>query len=301
MRFGINIPNYGPTASPQEMLASVRHAEDLGLDVAMLSDHVAVTPDVAAQYPPPFYEPLTALAWLAGRTERIRLGTTVLILPYRDPLLTARVTANIDHYSAGRLILGVGVGWAEQEFAALNIPFTERGSRTDEYLAALHELWTNDVATFESGNTAFHSVHTAPRPLQTPHPPVWIGGNSPAAIRRTVRHGDTWHPLGVTVEWLESTGLPLLRRTAEAAQRPTPTVALRTPLRVTTTPIPDGDRLPGTGAKSQIRADLEALASLDLTHVLLDTRYEDSAARRSPATDRATLESVADLLAPYAD
>ncbi|MFI6580357.1 TIGR03619 family F420-dependent LLM class oxidoreductase [Embleya sp. NPDC050493] len=299
MRFGVNIPNYGPTASPDAMLASVRHAEDLGLDLAMLSDHIAVTPDVAAQYPAPFYEPLTALAWLAGRTERIRLGTTVLILPYRDPLLTARVTANLDRYSAGRLVLGVGVGWAEDEFAALKIPFAERGRITDEYLAALHTLWTEDVATFEGAHTSFHDVHTAPRPLQSPRPPVWIGGNSPAAIRRTVRHGDTWHPLGVTTEWLEKQGLPALRAAAEQAARPIPTVALRTPLRVTATPLPDADRLPCEGTLDQIETDLSTLAALGIDHVLLDPRYRDSTRLQPPESDRTTLEAAAPLLTPH--
>ncbi|MGW1994108.1 TIGR03619 family F420-dependent LLM class oxidoreductase [Embleya sp. NPDC001921] len=296
MRFGVNIPNYGPTASPDAMSTSVRQAEDLGLDLAMLSDHIAVTSDVAAQYPAPFYEPLTALAWLAGRTERIRLGTTVLILPYRDPLLTARVTANLDRYSAGRLVLGIGVGWAEEEFAALKIPYAERGRITDEYLAALHTLWTEDVASFEGTHTSFHDVHTAPRPLQSPRPPLWIGGNSPAAIRRAARHGDTWHPLGVTPQWLEKQGLPALRAAAEQAARPTPTVALRTPLRVTTTPIPDADRLPGEGTLPQIETDL---ATLGIAHVLLDPRYREPTRLQPPETDRTHLEAVAPLLTTH--
>ncbi|WP_406286717.1 TIGR03619 family F420-dependent LLM class oxidoreductase [Embleya sp. NBC_00896] len=299
MRFGVNIPNYGPTASPDTMLASVRHAEDLGLDVAMLSDHIAVTPDVAAQYPAPFYEPLTALAWLAGRTERIRLGTTVLIMPYRDPLLTARVTANLDRYSAGRLVLGVGIGWAEQEFAALKVDYAERGRITDEYLAALRTLWTEDIATFEGTHVSFRDVQTAPRPSQSPHPPIWIGGNSPAAIRRAVRHGDTWHPLGVTTAWLEKQGLPALRQAAEQAGRPTPTVALRTPLRITTTPATDADRLPGEGTIAQIEADLAALATLGIENILLDTRYGDAERLRPPTQDQADLESIAHLLPPH--
>lgn len=203
------------------------------------------------------------------------------------------MTANLDRYSAGRLVPGIGIGWAEEEFAALKIPYAERGRITDEYLAALHTLWSEDIASFEGTHTSFHNVHTAPRPLQSPRPPLWIGGNSPAAIRRAARHGDTWHPLGVTPPWLEKQGLPALRAAAEQAARPTPTVALRTPLRVTTTPIPDADRLPGEGTLPQIETDLATLATLGIAHVLLDPRYREPTRLQPPETDRTHLEAIA--------
>jgi alkanesulfonate monooxygenase SsuD/methylene tetrahydromethanopterin reductase-like flavin-dependent oxidoreductase (luciferase family) len=111
VKLGVNVPNFGPGTGPESLTGWVRFAEDAGFSLAMMSDHVAVTPDVAELYPPPFYDPFTTLAWLAGLTERIELGTTVTILPYRHPLLTARVAANIDDLSGGRFVLGVGVGW----------------------------------------------------------------------------------------------------------------------------------------------------------------------------------------------
>jgi alkanesulfonate monooxygenase SsuD/methylene tetrahydromethanopterin reductase-like flavin-dependent oxidoreductase (luciferase family) len=151
--------------------------EGLGFDVLMMSDHVAVTPDVAEQYPAPFYEPFTTLSWLAGITQRIQLGTTVLLMPYRHPLLTARMAANLNDLSGGRFILGAGVGWARQEFAALGVPYERRGALTDEHIRAVRTAW-EDSKDYRSGRI-----------------PIWIGGNSDAGIRRAVRLGDAWHPL----------------------------------------------------------------------------------------------------------
>lgn len=134
MRFGVNILNFGAGTDPTTLSGWARYAEDRGFGFAMISDHVAITPDVAEQYPAPFYDPFITLAWLAGQTERIELGTTVAIVPYRHPLHTARVAANIDRFSGGRLIVGVGVSWPRQEYAALGVPFTQRGAVADEYL-----------------------------------------------------------------------------------------------------------------------------------------------------------------------
>src|SRR5689334_11949261 len=127
VQIGVNVPNFGPGTDPATLERWARVVEGLGFDLLMVSDHVTVTPDVAGQYPPPFYEPFTTLAWLAGITKRIRIGTTVLIMPYRQPLLTARMAANLHLLSGGRFVLGVGVGWARQEFEALGVPFNRRG------------------------------------------------------------------------------------------------------------------------------------------------------------------------------
>src|SRR5262245_7821409 len=145
MRIGVNVPNFGPGTDPGMLRDWARTLEGLGFDLLMVSDHVAVTGDVAEQYPAPFYEPFTTLSWLAGVTERIRLGTTVVIVPYRHPLLLARMAANLNHLSGGRLVLGVGVGWARQEFAALGVPFERRGRLTDEHLDAVRAAWRDDA------------------------------------------------------------------------------------------------------------------------------------------------------------
>jgi probable F420-dependent oxidoreductase len=253
MKFGLNLINFGPGATPDSLGSTAQWAERVGFHLIMVSDHVAVTPDVNRVYPAPFYEPFTALAWLAGRTSHLELGTTVVIVPYRHPLLLARMVSNLDQLSNGRLILGVGVGWAREEFAALGTPFGRRGRTTDEYLAVLHAHWSDSP------------------PKQQPHPPVWVGGRSPAAIRRAARFGNAWHPLNVGLEWLRSDGLPALRRAADECHRPVPDFAPRIRVRVTDTPLEDADRGPGQGTLDQIRRDMDLLARLEPTYVVLDT------------------------------
>src|SRR5689334_5927025 len=184
MKLGLNIPNFGPTATPELLLAWVRFAEQHGYAIAMMSDHVAPTPDVIATYPSPFYDPFATLAWLAGLTSRIELGTTVAVAPYRNPLLTARLATNIDQFSGGRFVLGVGVGWSAPEFAALGLSFADRGRQTDEHLAAIVDALSSPTVSFNG-----QDVDTGPASARQPHLPVWVGGSVPAAIRRAVRFG----------------------------------------------------------------------------------------------------------------
>ena len=175
MKIGVNLINFGPGANPQALRSWVQLTEALGYHLIMTCDHIAITPDVQSRYPAPFYEPLSTLGWLAGITQRIEIGTTVIILPYRSVLETARACANVDQLSGGRFILGVGIGWAKQEFEALGIPYHQRGAMTNEYLEALRLLWSQDVATFEGKFVTFKEVNTAPRPVQSPGPPIWVG------------------------------------------------------------------------------------------------------------------------------
>lgn len=244
MKIGVNVPNFGPGTDPGMLRAWARTVEDLGFDLLMVSDHVAVTPDVAERYPDPFYEPFTTLSWLAGLTDRVRLGTTVLVAPYRHPLLTARMAANLDELSGGRLVLGVGVGWARQEFEALGVPFERRGRLTDEVLRGLRS--------------------------EAPGVPLWIGGNSEAGLRRAVRYGDAWHPMRCTLPWLrEAAGRLTSVATEQGLARPG--LAPRIKLRLTTARNDDPERLAGVGTLDQILDDLDQLRSLGCESVLLDT------------------------------
>lgn len=280
MKFGLNLINFGPGASPESLASSAEWAERMGFDLVMISDHVAITPDVARAYPAPFYEPFTALAWLAGRTSRVELGTTVVILPYRHPLLLARMASNLDQLSNGRLILGVGVGWAHAEFEALGVPFTRRGRLSDEYLEILKLHWSQPVASADTAAVRFVDVHTAPAPKRGPHPPIWVGGSSRSAIRRAARFGQAWHPLNARLEWLRVDGLPLLRRAAEELQKQVPAFAPRIKVALTAAPLEDVNRGPGQGTLDQIRRDLDQLAALEPAYVILDTysgRPEDLA------------------------
>jgi alkanesulfonate monooxygenase SsuD/methylene tetrahydromethanopterin reductase-like flavin-dependent oxidoreductase (luciferase family) len=152
---------------------------------------------------------------MASFTGDLELGTTVIIVPYRHPLLTARMVTNIDRLSGGRLVFGVGVGWSKPEFASLGVPFEERGKITDDYLEAIIEAWTSDVVTVDAHYLAYRKVSTGPRPMRRPQPPVWVGGASRSAIRRAVRFGDAWHPIDAELEWLRDKGLPALMEEAK--------------------------------------------------------------------------------------
>ena len=268
MRLGVNVPNFGPGTGPDVLRRWALTVEGLGFDLLMMSDHIAVTPDVAQQYPAPFYEPFTTLSWLAGLTRRVRLGTTVLIVPYRHPLLTARMAANLNDLSGGRLVLGVGVGWARQEFDALGVPFRERGRLTDEHLLAIRAAW-QDAGDYRSGQI-----------------PVWIGGNSDAALRRAVRLGDAWHPLRFTPGWIaEAAG----RLKASGGQ---PALMPRIALHLTAEPVTDGDRLAGHGTIDQITADLGLLCSLGADTVVLDPFNGDPRETAEPEGAWRALASV---------
>jgi alkanesulfonate monooxygenase SsuD/methylene tetrahydromethanopterin reductase-like flavin-dependent oxidoreductase (luciferase family) len=273
VRIGVNVPNFAPGTDPGVLRQWAQTVEGLGFDLLMVSDHIAVTPDVAEQYPAPFYEPFTTLSWLAGVTHRVRLGTTVLIVPYRHPLLTARMAANLNRLSGGRLVLGVGVGWARQEFEALGVPFRQRGALTDEYLRAISDAWRNT-----------DDYDTDPIP-------IWVGGNSDAAMGRAVRLGHAWHPLRFTHGWLaEADGR--LKATADELGRPVPALMPRIALRETGEPVTDPDRLAGVGTVEQIIADLDQLRVLGAETVVLDPFNGDLSEVRQPERAWRTLAAV---------
>ena len=275
MRLGVNVPNFGPGTNPDVLRRWALTVEGLGFGLLMVSDHIAVTPDVAEQYPAPFYEPFTTLSWLAGLTREIRLGTTVLIVPYRHPLLIARMAANLNDLSGGRLVLGVGVGWAREEFSALGVPFRDRGRLTDEHLLAIRAAW-QDETDYRSG-----------------HIPLWIGGNSDAALGRAVRLGDAWHPLRFTPGWMSEAAGRLTARAAEQS-RPGPALMPRIALRLTEAPVTDGGRLAGHGTIDQIIADLGQLSALGADTVVLDPFNGDPRETAQPERAWRTLATVAE-------
>ena len=270
---GVNVPNFGPGTAPGLLRRWAQTVEGLGFDLLMISDHIAVTPDVAGQYPPPFYEPFTTLAWLAGLTERIKLGTTVLIVPYRHPLLIARMAANLNDLSGGRLVLGVGVGWAVEEFDALGVPFRQRGKLTDDYLQLVRAAWENDQ-DYRAGRI-----------------PIWVGGNSEAGLRRAVRLGDAWHPLRFTMPWLRGAAARLTEL-ADGQQRPVPSLVPRIALRLTESPVTTPGRLAGGGTLGQILDDLTQLQLLGAETVVLDPFNGDPDETRHPEAAWQALATV---------
>ncbi len=299
MKVGINLLNFGPGASPESLVRWTTFAESLGYHLAMACDHVAVTRDINERYPAPLYDPFVTLGWLAGKTSKIELGTTVIILPYRDPILTARMVASLDQFSGGRFIFGIGAGWSTLEFEALWLPFHRRGAMTDEYLSAMKELWSEDTGSFDGEFATFKEVLTAPLPVQQPHPRIWVGGSSDAAIRRAVLHGDAWHPMNLDLEWLSDYGVPTLKRFADEAGRPVPAFSPRVKLHITPEDLPEAGRKPGIGSLTQVQDDLGAIHDLGADYVLLDTYMEipEDTLTHEPAWAMMTTvaESILDL------
>ena len=294
MKVGVNLVNFGAAATPESLTKWAEVVQALGFHHLMTSDHVTITPDVQERFPAPFYEPLTTLGWLAGITSDISIGASVIILPYRSPLEIARAFANIDRLSGGRCILGVGVGWARQEYAALNVPFAKRGAIANEYLSVIRQLWTEEVSSFDGEFIRFTDVHSAPMPLQKPHPPIWVGGGSDAALRRAVRHGDAWHPFRATVDGLRHEGAPRLREIADEEGKQIPAICPRILLRITDTDLSDDTRVAGEGSLDQIRRDLAGLEELGCSDVLLDTYTDDGTAARDPDYAWRMLTTVAE-------
>jgi len=208
MEFGFGIPSRGPLARREAIGQIVRKAEALGFGYLSVSDHVVMPRSNESTYPysrtgvfpsggEDFLEQLTLLSYLAGVTEKARLVTSVMVVPHRQPVLAAKMLATADVLTGGRIVVGCGAGWLAEEFAALNLPpFAERGKVTDEYLQAFKALWTEEVPKFEGRYVNFSNIYFEPKPVQKPHPPLWIGGESPAALRRVARLGDVWFPIG---------------------------------------------------------------------------------------------------------
>jgi probable F420-dependent oxidoreductase len=293
IRLGLNVPNFGPDTTPDSLRSWVEFAEHAGFSLAMMSDHVAPTPDVTTVYPAPFYDPFATLAWLAGYTTRLSLGTSVAILPYRHPLLTARMSANLDRFTGGRFVLGVGVGWSEQEFGALGVSFADRGRITDEYLTVITRAWARSRLSYTGVHVQFADVSTAPAPVGRPGPPLWVGGLGANAIRRAARFGDAWHPVNPSRDRLPEALAHLARATA-AAGRPTPAFSPRIKARPMPHDVTGGDRPLGVGSLAQIHDDLDLLEGLGADIVVLDTNPDHPDDRRPAAADWDALQAIAD-------
>jgi probable F420-dependent oxidoreductase len=210
LELGWHLPSRGPLARVDVVTRLARTADTLGYSVVTISDHVVLPTHSSAPYPydhsgafpggaqQPFIEPIPLAAWILSATRRIRVAISVLVVPYRNPVVTAKQLATIDVLSGGRLIVGVGVGWWPEEFEALaSPPFAERGAVTDEYLRLMKTLWTEDDPRFEGKYYRVGDITLFPKPVQKPHPPIWVGGHTEPALRRTATLGDAWHPIGL--------------------------------------------------------------------------------------------------------
>jgi probable F420-dependent oxidoreductase len=271
---------FGPTAGPEALRTLGQRAEVLRFHAVWLADHIVIPRQVNSSYPYdtggdspfdpalPFYEPLSALNFLAGCTERILLGTHVLIIPYRQPVYTAKILATLDALSGGRLIVGAGAGWMAEEFAALGLTnYAERGAVTDEYLRLFKEVWTKDDVEFRGKHVQVSGIGFQPKPVQRPHPPIWIGGHSGPALRRVAVLGDGWMPIGLRppsllqpVEMAQK--VARLRTLLREANRPEDavTISFTAPLVVTKSPASPRPLL--QGSPEEVAADLRRYQAL---------------------------------------
>lgn len=195
MRFGIFVPHFGPLASVEGTAAVARRAEELGYHSIWTGDHIAYPKQYIERFGANWYEVFTVLGYLAAVTQRVKLGTAIVVVPYRNPIVLAKMLATADCLSAGRLIFGAGVGWTAEEYAALRAPYEDRGPVTDEYLQVARELFTSESPRFNGRFYQFSGIHFAPKPVQKPHPPIWIGGVTRRAVRRAAEHGTGWIPI----------------------------------------------------------------------------------------------------------
>lgn len=247
MEIGVWLPNCRHLATANIIRHTAVRAEQLGYDSLWVSDHVIVPEANVANFGETVFDPFVTLGVAAGVTRRVKLGTTVLIVPYRNAIVTAKMVSTLDALSGGRFILGIGAGWVAAESAMLGLPFAERGPMTDEYLRAMQVLWTDPEPAFAGKYNRFSGLKFQPLPVQKPHPPIWVGGHSRAAWRRTVEFGAAWHPINLPVEDLRR-GRAELAALAQAAGRPAPAITLRNDLQI----VQPGTPAPPSAHRGQV-------------------------------------------------
>ena len=288
MQFGVVLPNLGGLANPSTLTRLALRAEELGYDGAFASDHLALPVTPGSRYPyrsdgafplrpdENILEPVTTLAYLSAVTSRIRLGFSVLVLPYRHAVLNAKMLSTLDVYSGGRLIVGVGVGWMKEEFEALDSDYDHRGRMTDEHIRLLQSLWRRDQPDFAGNYYRFSGMTMYPKPAQKPYPPIWTGGISPRALRRAARLSDGWHGVRMTPEEIGKVEGQLRELRSETGRDNLPfDVSLRTGMDLTNSPLPR-NRLPMRGSPEQVAGDMASYQDAGLTYLALEPRARDA-------------------------
>lgn len=317
MRYGFYLPTRGDTATPEALEALVQRAEGFGFDSVVIADHIVFPVEINSKYPYTVggafpghgdaLEQLALMSYIAGISQSLRLVTSVMILPHRNPIVTAKMLATIDVLSRGRVTVGVGVGWLREEFEALHAEdFDQRGAVSNEYIEIFKAVWTQDPVTFNGTFYQFNNLRCLPHPVQKPHPPIWIGGHSRPALRRVARYGDGWHPVGA------NPAVPLrpheLKASLEELQRLTEaegrdydslTLSYKAPLYDVSQ---SGnlekqvglDRRPFSGTTEQVVEDIHAYGKLGVSELIFDFRSETL----SESLDR--MEHFATVIKPAA-
>jgi probable F420-dependent oxidoreductase len=293
MDFGFSIPTRGTLATPGNLIALAKHGEALGFSYLAIPDHIVIPRKIDSPYPYNTQRKMVGasdgdcleqgvlMAHLAATTARIRLLTSIMVVPHRPAMLTAKALATIDVMSEGRVTVGCGVGWMDEEFQAIGAPpFHERGKVTDEYLRAFKILWTQDDPRFDGQYVRFRDIVFLPKPVQEPHPPLWIGGESPAALRRVVALGDAWYPIGsnpqfpLDTEARYKSGIAALRSEAQRAGRDANSIELNYwanwYMEGRTGKTDTGERQLFTGSDAEVAKDIAAFRDLGVRHLLFN-------------------------------
>jgi probable F420-dependent oxidoreductase len=281
MKLGVFLPISGRAASRNTLMQAAQQAESLGYDSIWAADRIIIPWQIKTTYPyskestfivppdRPFFEPLTCLAFLAACTENIQLGMSVMVMPYRHPLYWAKIATTIDQLSTGRFIMGVGVGWMQEEFAAMGAPFKERGQISDEQLTVVKQLWQEDHVNFHGAYYHFDDIAFNPKPFQKPRIPVWIGGEGVHAQRRAAKYGDAWFPyfVRITPEELARRFENVRCSAAEAGRDPDQVMfACCLPVELTPNEVPqEKDYLKGTPA--QVVEALKNFERIGVMHI----------------------------------
>ncbi|MDO8611206.1 MAG: LLM class F420-dependent oxidoreductase [Dehalococcoidia bacterium] len=279
MQFGVHLPHIGPWHDGDTLRRFAVAVEEMGYDSVWVSDHIVFPLGFQSRYPyaeggrfplppvVPWLEPVTTLTFVAGATSRVKLGTSILVLPYRNPVLNAKQLGNLQTVSGGRLIVGAGAGWMREEAEALGMPWDERGARTDEHIQVLRALWTEEDPKFEGRFYRVTGLRCEPRPV-TP-PPVWVGGHEPPALRRAARLGDGWHAYRLTPEELAEGWRKVQSLAREAGRDPDGlALSVRWPLSILDAPG-DGSQ-PFIGTVEQVGETLRRYQSLGVAHVVFE-------------------------------
>jgi probable F420-dependent oxidoreductase len=271
MNYGVVLPIWQLTIAEAESLTM--RAEELGLDGVFVPDHILAKPATTQHYGGHWPDPFSLLAFLAGRTRRVHLGASVIVLPYRNALVAAKAAATVDQASGGRFIFGVGVGWDEAEFVDLKLPFKERGRLSDDYIRAIKAAWGADVPSYSGPYASFGGATFSPRPLQRPHPPIWVGGApgslSSPAVRRCAELGDAWHPLALSLDDIDK-GYATVRDLARRAGRGGSVgLAPRNLLDLTDSPKGPG-RAAFQGSVGEVASDIRRVGGLGATWMTFD-------------------------------
>jgi probable F420-dependent oxidoreductase len=294
MDFGFGILTRGPLATQEAILALAQQGDQLGFGHIAVPDHIVIPNSIASPYPynnarkmtgatdGDCLEQLAVLAYLAAATRKIRLLTSVMVVPHRPPVFAAKALATIDILSKGRVSVGIGAGWMDEEFQAIGAPpFAERGKVTDEYLRIFKTLWTEDAPHYEGRYASFKDVSFLPKPVQKPYPPIWVGGESPAALRRVIALGDAWYPIGSNPEFPLNTlarfraAIDKLRADAQAAKRDPNSIAITywAPWYKegqASVLLENGERQLFTGSDDEVAGDIVGFRKLGVRHLLFN-------------------------------